>query len=457
MLRGERSASFGIHSMLVSGAVVLAMLVACGGPDGGGGSSGSVSTDTASAETPVASPVASPAGQSQGEEEEGPLALQPTTLQIRDAWRDGAFAEDRTINLPQGFHIKVFAAGLKGVRWLKLSPDGLIYATMPGEGKVVRLADRDGDGVADYVDVFADNLPGVHGIDFANGYTYVATEKEVVRLQDTDGDGVADRRDVIVNDLPVGGNHKTRTILFRPDGKMYLAMGSECNACVDKDLRRAAISLYTADGQFEKVYARGLRNAVGMVFHPLTGELWATNNGRDLLGDDIPPDTIYNIKEDTDYGYPFCYGDRVPDVTQNPPPGYCEHTGRPAVQLQAHSAPLGLAFYFGEQFPQQFRGDMLVAYHGSWNRSELTGYKMVRVRFRDNQPDTSAGALLVEDFATGWLVNGKVWGRPVDPLVLPDGSLLLSDDYANAIYLIYYDPDGSRSPSFRPVSRLLML
>ncbi len=375
--------------------------------------------------------------------EEGPLALQPVILEVADKWREGPFTEERTLNLPEGFRVKVFAGGLKGVRWLALSPDGLIYATQPREGRVVILPDANNDGVADEIKVFADDLPGVHGIDFMNGYPYVATERQVIRLEDTNHDHVADNRVVLVDDLPVGGNHKTRTILFGPDGKMYLSMGSECNACIDKDPRQAAISRYTADGKFEKVYAKGLRNAVGIIFHPITGELWATNNGRDMLGDELPPETIYNVKEGADYGYPFCYGDQVPDVTQNPPPGYCEKTGRPAVQMQAHSAPLGLAFYFGDLFPARFKEDMFVAFHGSWNRSELTGYKLVRVRFRENQPDRSAGPLLVEDFATGWLVNGKVWGRPVHPFVLHNGSMLLTDDYANAIYLIYYEnPQG---------------
>ena len=369
------------------------------------------------------------------------LTLRPVTIETTDATRQGVFADERTINLPPGFHIKVYA-NVSGVRWLGLAPDGLLYATSPGSGKVFTLPDADKDGVADDVTTFADRLDGVHGIAFKDNAVYVATEGSIDRLADTDGNGIADQRDVLARDLPTGSGHSTRTLAFGPDGKLYVSAGSSCNVCQERDEKRAAISRYSADGKFEKVYASGLRNAVGIVFHPITGELWATNNGRDNLGDDLPPETIYNVKEDTNYGWPYCYGQRIPDKTQDPPAGFCEKTGVPAVEMQAHSAPLGLGFYLGDAFPPEFKGDLFVGFHGSWNRSVPTGYKLVRVRFKDNQPDASAGDLLVEDFATGWQVNGDVWGRPVDPMQGPDGSLLLTDDKAGAIYNIYYAEDA---------------
>ena len=313
-----------------------------------------------------------------------------------------------------------------------------MYATLIGEGRVVILPDADKDGVADSAKTFADNLVGVQGIAFKENGVYVATESSIIRLEDTNKDGVADKRDVLASDLPTGGGHSTRTIAFGPDGKLYVSAGSSCNVCMESDEKRAAVLRYSADGKFEKVYANGLRNAVGLLFHPVTNELFVTNNGRDNLGDDIPPETVYNVKEGANYGWPYCYGDRVPDNSQNPPAGYCEKTGVPAVKMQAHSAPLGLAFYTGTAFPAEYKGDMFVAFHGSWNRSVPTGYKLVRIRMKDNQPDSSAGNLLVEDFATGWSLNGDVWGRPVDPLVAPDGSLLVTDDTANAVYSIYY-------------------
>jgi glucose/arabinose dehydrogenase len=369
--------------------------------------------------------------------EEPALTLQPVPVETNATTGTGTFATARQLNLPPGFHVRVYATGLSQVRWLGLSPGGVVYATLLS-GRVVTLPDADQNGVADSVKTFADNLPGVHGIAFKDNAVYVATESQIVRLEDTNQDGVADKRDILADDLPSGGGHSTRTLAFGPDGKLYVSAGSSCNVCVEKDPKRAAISRYSADGKFEQVYASGLRNAVGIVFHPVTGDLWATNNGRDNLGDNIPPETIYNIKEGTNYGWPYCYGARIPDKTQDPPAGFCEKTGVPAVEMQAHSAPLGLAFYTGKQFPPGYQGDLFVAFHGSWNRSEPTGYKVVRVRFKDNQPDTAAGDLLVEDFATGWHSGGDVWGRPVDPMVAPDGSLLLTDDRSGTVYAIYY-------------------
>ncbi|MDQ6694278.1 MAG: PQQ-dependent sugar dehydrogenase [Chloroflexota bacterium] len=380
---------------------------------------------------PQASPTIEPAD----------LKLRPVTVETSDATREGAFAQPRTLNLPSGFHIKLYAAGLSGVRWLGLSPDGQVYATIPGQGKVVILPDANKDGVADSVNVFADNLLGVHGIAFHNGAVYVATQTQIVRLQDTAGKSVADKREVLASDLPVGGGHSTRSLAFSADGtRLFLSAGSSCNVCVETDPKRAAISLYSPDGKFQKVYASGLRNAVGLLVHPLTGELWATNNGRDNIGNDIPPETVYNVKEGANYGWPYCYGTRTPDASQSPPPGYCEKTSVPAVEMQAHSAPLGLAFYTGSNFPADYRGDMFVAFHGSWNRTPPTGYKLVRIRMKNNQPDSSLGAGMVQDFATGWLEGTGSWGRPVDPLAAPDGSLLLTDDAAGVVYRIYYAP-----------------
>jgi glucose/arabinose dehydrogenase len=368
----------------------------------------------------------------------GPLTLSPVTVETSDATRKGAFATDRTLNMPQGFHIGVYAL-VSGVRWLEKTPQGAVYATSPSEGKVYLLPDDNKDGVADAVKVFADNLPGVHGIAFHDDALFVATETDIIKLTDTNNDGVADKREVLASDLPADGQHTTRTLVFGADGNLYVSAGSSCNVCQESDPKRAAISLYSVDGKFQKIFASGLRNAVGLQLQPGTNQLWATNNGRDNLGDNIPPDTIYNVQDGANYGWPFCYGNRVPDTSQNPPAGFCEKTSAPAVQVQAHSAPLGLAFYDGGKFPQENNGDLFVAFHGSWNRSVPTGYKLVRISFKNNQPDNSAGNQMIEDFATGWqTAEGDVWGRPVDPFVAPDGTLFLTDDNAGAIYRIYY-------------------
>jgi glucose/arabinose dehydrogenase len=376
----------------------------------------------------------------------GPLALSPVTIETTDATRAGVFESERHINLPPGFHIEVYATSLRGVRWLGLSPDGMVYATARKAGTVVTLPDADGDGTADSANVFADDLGDVHGIAFKDNAVYVANEGQIIRLEDTDKDGKADKQDVIADDLPTGGGHSTRTIAFGPDGKLYVSAGSSCNVCKEDNEKRAAISLYSAEGAFEKVYASGLRNAVGIVFHPITGELWATNNGRDGLGDDIPPEAIYNVKDGVNFGWPYCYGNQIEDTNSEVPggatEGFCGTIGVPSVEMQAHSAPLGLGFYTGDAFPASYKGDLFVAFHGSWNRSEPTGYKVVRIRFQDNLPDVAAGDLLVEDFATGWFDGGGWWGRPVNPMMAPDGSLLLTDDAADAVYRIYYEENA---------------
>lgn len=381
-------------------------------------------------------------------EADGPLTLVPVTVQTNEATAIGNLTTTRTLNLPEGFHVTAFAAGLQHVRKMAFAPDGTLYATVRGEGRVVRLPDKDNDGFADQVQTVQDGITGVHGIAFNDGKLYVANETDIMRLDDADGDGVADGRQVLVNDLPTGGtgragaNHTTRTIIFGPDNKLYVSIGSSCNACLEEDERRAAVSRYSLDGTFEKVFAGGIRNAVGIGFHPITGELWAVNNGRDGLGDELPPEAVYKLREDGNYGWPYCYGDRVTDTTLDfpVPEGYCEKVDTLNFSIEPHSAPLGMAFYYGEQWPAKFKGDMFIGIHGSWDRTSPRGYKIVRARFKDNQPDMTTGSVVVEDFANGWLLPDKThWGRPVDLLVAPDGSLFVTDDAGMAIYKIWYD------------------
>jgi glucose/arabinose dehydrogenase len=319
---------------------------------------------------------------------------------------------------------------------MALGPDGAIYVAERGAGQIVRLPDGDGDGTADGIELFAGGLDNPHSLVYHEDAWYVGVPTGVVRLRDTDGDGEADERAAVVDDIPGGGNHRTRTVLFLPDGRMVLSVGSTCNVCREEDPRRAAILIYdSADGDGGRVYASGLRNAVGLAVHPASGELWATNNGRDMMGDDLPPENVYIIRDGADYGWPACHsGDLVdPELGTE---DACSGVERPVVEMQAHSAPLGLTFYDGAMFPEEFHGDLFIAFHGSWNRSEPTGYKVVRLPFANGEP---AGAVV--DFATGWLdeESGAVDGRPVGVLVGADGALYVSDDKGGYIYRIRYE------------------
>jgi glucose/arabinose dehydrogenase len=338
-----------------------------------------------------------------------------------------------TVNLSPGFGISVFAQDLGDPRMMTLGPESQLYVAERGAGRIVCLPDHDGDGVSDGLEVVAEGLSAPSSVAFyRDGSLYVGETTRVLRLSEPDDQGVFQKREVMVDGLPSGG-HSTRTVLFSPDwSSLFVSVGSSCNVCIEKDERRAAIVRYNPDGSGEEIYARGLRNAVGIAFRPSSDELWATNNGRDWLGDDLPPETVYLVHQGKDFGWPRCHAGRIidPDFGE---PGACQGVAAPAVEMQAHSAPLGLTFYVGQQFPEEYRGDLFVAFHGSWNRSVPTGYKVVRIPMQNGEPGP------VYDFATGWLRDdGSRWGRPVDVLTGPDGSLFVSDDDGGVIYRIFY-------------------
>lgn len=347
------------------------------------------------------------------------------------------------ISLPDGFKISVYADNLgssplsipgpnPGPR-LMLLKDGTLFVTVTNQGRVVALPDNNGDKRADDVIDFISGLNKPHGIDYHDGWFYIAEEAGVIRVRDMNNDLVADAGtlEILINDLPAGG-HFTRTLKIH-DGKLYLSIGSSCNVCHEEDERRAAILKCNLDGTNCGVFAKGLRNSVGIVIHPVTGKIYTTENGRDLLGDNLPPDEINLVREGGDYGWPICYGKNIHDsdfdtnvYIRDP----CMDKEPSLVELQAHSAPLGLAIYDGGSFPREYRGDLFVAYHGSWNRVEPTGYKIVSIDLE---------TLETGDFATGWLQGSSVSGRPVDIITGQDGSLLVSDDNAGKIYRIYYE------------------
>jgi glucose/arabinose dehydrogenase len=342
-----------------------------------------------------------------------------------------ASAQDHTLHVPPGFKIAVFAQNLDGVRSLALGPGNVVYATQPCAGLVVKLIDANHDGVVDSTVTIASGLHGPFGLTFRGDTMYVAEVGDVKRF-----DPGRSRPTTIVPELPSGGRcggHTTRTIAFGPDGKLYVAVGSSCNLCDERDSMRAAVSRFNADGSGGRLFARGLRNTVAMAFNPKTGELWGGNNDRDNLGDDLPPEHVNIIKEGRNYGWPQCY------MPGKPNPEYgtadCSKVEPPAITVQAHSAPLGLAFYTGNQFPSGYRGDAFMTLHGSWNRSVPTGAKVVRIQL-DSSGRRATG---VEDFIVGWqLPDGSRWGRPVSLLVLPDGSLLVSDDQGGKVWRVSY-------------------
>ena len=336
--------------------------------------------------------------------------------------------QDQTLHLPPGFQMTVFAPDVPSVRYLVLGPGGAVYASQPRLGTVVRLPDANRDGVADSVVTVASGLNGPFGIAFRGDTMYVAENRAVVRFDPPLG---AANKVVIVPSIPGGRGHSTRTIVFGTDGKMYVSVGSSCNICDETDSIRAAVVQFNRDGSGGRVFARGLRNSVGLALHPATGELWATNNDRDMLGDDVPPERINIIKEGRYYGWPQCYlpGQRNPEY----PAADCSTVEPPAITFQAHSAPLGITFYTGMAFPPDYRGDAFVAYHGSWNRSVPTGAKVVRVQVENGRP------VAIDDFVTGWQrSDGSRWGRPVGLVMAADGALLVSDDMGGKIWRVTY-------------------
>lgn len=357
-----------------------------------------------------------------------------------------AVAQDRLaqrIRLPDGFTISTWAEGVPNARLLHFTATGDLLVSTPRQGKVVLLErDADGDGRSDgRRDLLADlDLP--HGIDEKDGLLYVAEGGAVSRVRfDAAGRRTEGPLERIVTGLPTGGNHWTRTVHVGPDDHLYVSIGSSCNVCVEDDPRRAAIVRYRLDGSGEELYATGLRNAVDFAWRPDTGEMYATDNGRDLLGDDFPPCELNRVVRGGFYGWPYANGARIPDPDLGA--GNEDQVARslpPAYGFAAHTAPLGMTFYEGASFPERYRGAAFVALHGSWNRRQKIGYEVVALFFAED------GTIRGEPFADGFEVEDDVIGRPVDVAVGPDGALYVSDDFAGAVYRIAYEAAGDVAP-----------
>jgi glucose/arabinose dehydrogenase len=349
-----------------------------------------------------------------------------------------AAASGPKLTVAPGFAIDVFADKVGSVRFMAIDPAGTLLVSEPSAGRVLALPDKKGDGKADSVQTVVSGLDQPHGLAFHDGALYIAETSRVQRFA-YDPATMKATQPALLARLPSGGGHWTRTVVFGPDGRMYISVGSSCNVCRESDKRRAAILRFNADGSGEQLFSTGLRNAVGLAIHPATGALWATVNERDWRGDDLPPDYVTEVREGSVHGWPDCVTVRGrPQADTSFAKGAkCDKVAPPTVEIQAHSAPIGLAFYTGTQFPEEYRGSLFVAYRGSWNRTLPTGYKIVRIRFRDGQP---TGSPLVEDFATGWLEGTSAWGRPVDLVVGRDGALYLSDQGSGRIYRITHRP-----------------
>lgn len=352
---------------------------------------------------------------------------------------------DRTtvaaLRAPAGFRVTAFADHLAGSpRMLAVGADGTVYVTRRDSGDVVALRDRDGDGVAEERRTVVASLPQVHGIHVANGRMFLATVKEIY-VADVTADGGVSVPRLVVGDLPDGGQHPNRTLAIGPDGMLYVSIGSTCNNCAETNPEHATLLRMNVDGSGRGVYARGLRNTIGWGWHPVTGSLWGMDHGSDWRGDDTPPEELNRIENGTDYGWPYCYGDRREDrwATAVPPDGdragFCRRTAAPVLTFTAHGAPIGMAFYTGSQFPAEYRNDAFVAMRGSWNRLPPSGYSIVRVRY-----DAQGNPTRMEDFVTGFLTpDGQASrGRVAGVAVAADGSLLFTDDTNGVVYRVAY-------------------
>lgn len=341
------------------------------------------------------------------------------------------------LNLPPGFSIEVYADSVDGARSMAMGPEGTLFVGTRNDKTVYAIQDRDKDYKADRIILLDTTLEVPNGMAFRNGALYVAQVNRLLRF-----DSIEQRLEnppapeVIYEDYPTEFHHGWKYIAFGPDGKLYVPVGAPCNICDSAvaDARYASITRMDPDGSNREIVAHGVRNTVGFTWHPETGDLWFTDNGRDMMGDDIPPCELNRVGEDGQhFGYPFCHGGTIADPeygSQRP----CEDFIAPVQNLDAHVAPLGVKFPSGGMFPDTYNNVALIAEHGSWNRSKKSGYRISMVRLEGNE------SVAYEPFIDGWLDDEtqEQFGRPVDLLFLEDGSMLISDDYGDAIYRVTY-------------------
>jgi len=338
------------------------------------------------------------------------------------------------IDVPAGFHITRYSDQTPNARSLALGEDGTVYVGTMTEGNVYALQDNDRDGHAETVRTVVRGLNVPNGVAWYQGDLYIAELHRIIKIRDVahhlDGNATFEP---VYSGFPNEKHHGWKYLRVGPDHKLYTPVGAPCNICLPPNEMFTALTRMNPDGSHFEIYAKGLRNSVGFDWLPGTGELYATDNGRDYLGDDAPADELNRVSHaGQHFGYPWCHAGNIPD------PEYggqhaCTEFEPPAWKFPAHVAALGIRFYQGKQFPAKYQGQLFVAQHGSWNRTQPQGYRVALVRFNDGKPVSE------EVFASGWLhADGKASGRPVDILEMPDGALLVSDDLAGAVYRISY-------------------
>ncbi|QLG46925.1 PQQ-dependent sugar dehydrogenase [Costertonia aggregata] len=342
-----------------------------------------------------------------------------------------------TLKLPEGFKIEVYADSIDGARSMAMSDNGTLFVGTRNDKTIYAIQDRDGDYRADRTILLDTTMEVPNGIAYKDGDLYVAEVDRLLKYPNIEShlDSLP-KPEVIYEDYPDKFHHGWKYIAFGPDGKLYVPVGAPCNICdsTSVDERFATITRMDPDGSNREIYAKGVRNTVGFTWHPDTKEMWFTDNGRDMLGDDIPPCELNRIAEaGQHFGYPYCHGGIIKDPEfgdQKP----CSDFVAPVQALGAHVAPLGIKFYEGDMFPKSYKGHAFIAEHGSWNRTKKVGYRISLVKLDGNE------AVGYETFLEGWLddASQEQFGRPVDILFLDDGSMLISDDYGDAIYRVTY-------------------
>jgi glucose/arabinose dehydrogenase len=343
---------------------------------------------------------------------------------------------DARLHVPPGFRVNVFASGFDDPRTMLLAPNGDVLVAEPGGGKITVLRDANHDGVAEQRSTFASGLDEPFGLALHGGFLYVGNENAVVRFTYRPGQTAAQGRPQTITPLP-GGGHSTRGLLFNRDAtKLFVSVGSASNVSVEGP-PRASIVVMNPDGSGRRTFASGLRNPIGMALDPSSGALWTVVNERDGLGDDLVPDFATEVRDGAFYGWPYAYiGQHEDPRRDGERRDLVAKAIVPSLLIQSHSAPIGMTFYEGSMFPPEYRGNAFVALHGSWNRSRRTGYKIIRIPFKNGHPTGG-----YDDFLAGWMLDEtsrRVWGRPACLLVLGDGSLLISDDGAGKIWRVSY-------------------